>query len=89
MDASNTIIAEYLLIPSAELAAARVSRLRMSNPIFLKATRRANLDAFYRLCAERSSAAVARSFGVKPRQKVSFEPRQSSGQDGEQKPRPK
>lgn len=53
MNASNTCVGEYCCIPSAELAAARVSRLRMSNPIFLKATRHENLEAFYVICAER------------------------------------
>jgi DNA invertase Pin-like site-specific DNA recombinase len=50
MDASNLKILAYYLLPTSELAQAKVRYLRISNRIFAEACRYDSLDAFYRTC---------------------------------------
>jgi hypothetical protein len=51
MDASNSKILVYYLLPTSELARVRAKRLWISNRIFAEACRYDSLDAFCRTCA--------------------------------------
>jgi len=51
MDASNTTIQDYFLLPAAELAKTTVKRLRITSRVFAQAYRHDSLDVFYRICA--------------------------------------
>ena len=59
MDASNTGIVAYYLLPTADLAETKVRVLRLSNPVFAQACRYDDLEALCHVCAgwdERSPA---------------------------------
>jgi hypothetical protein len=51
MDASNSKILVYYLLPTSELAQSRAKYLRISNRIFAEACRYDSLDVFCRTCA--------------------------------------
>ena len=51
MDATNTMIGSYYLLPTAELFQRSRRFLRMSNPVFARACRYEDLDAFCQICA--------------------------------------
>jgi hypothetical protein len=51
MDAPNTTIQDYFLLPAAELTKTTVKRLRITSRVFAQAYRHDSLDVFYRICA--------------------------------------
>lgn len=51
MDASNSKIAAYYLLPTADLTKSKAKVLRLSNPIFAQTCRYDSLDALCRVCA--------------------------------------
>ena len=52
MDRSNTYVETYLVVSGYDLARVNYRELRTSNPVFAKAEKYQNLDAFHRTCAE-------------------------------------
>ncbi|MGY3605889.1 recombinase family protein [Bradyrhizobium sp. Lot33] len=59
IDATDTAIAAYYLLPTPELVNCGMKNLRMSNPIFAAACRYDSLDVFCRLCAGLEERRVA------------------------------
>jgi hypothetical protein len=52
MDRSNSYVETYLIVSGFELARVNYGELRTSNPVFAKAEKHRDLDAFHRICAE-------------------------------------
>jgi DNA invertase Pin-like site-specific DNA recombinase len=62
MDALNSRVRDYYLLPAVELAQVTVKRLRISSRVFSKSSRYDSLDEFYRIC----SRGVASSTHLEP-----------------------
>ena len=52
MDRSNSYVETYLIVSGFELARVNYGELRTSNPVFAKAEKHRDFDAFHRICAK-------------------------------------
>lgn len=52
LDRSNTFVETYLVVSGFELAQVNYGELRISNPIFRRADKHQDLEAFHQMCAE-------------------------------------